>query len=135
VPEKVTEWIHHDKCLAFIATPKKTELDAGRVIDETSEVKVKDEAWVVTWWYNDGHTTRGFECSVDVEPRGPGGVLLMEREVRLAEAAGEGRAHLLGGDEDVAIGGPDEDPRVPETMEAGCSRAFSSDGLVEAQLA
>ena len=81
VPEKVTEWIHHDKCLAFIATPKKTELDAGRVIDEKSEVKVKDEALVVTWWYNDGHTTRGFECSVDVEPRGPGGVLLMEREI------------------------------------------------------
>ena len=35
----------------------------------------------MTWWYNDGHTTRGFECSVDVEPRGPGGVLLMEREI------------------------------------------------------
>jgi dsRNA-specific ribonuclease len=63
--------------LAFIVTPKKTESEAGRVIDEKSEVKIQDDGLVVTWWYKG----RAFECSVDIKPDGPGGVVLMEREI------------------------------------------------------
>jgi dsRNA-specific ribonuclease len=81
LPNKVTEWTHQHRCLAFIVTPKKTDFQAGRVIDEKSEVKIKDEGLAVTWWYKDDHTSRAFECSVDIKPHGPGGVVLMEREI------------------------------------------------------
>jgi dsRNA-specific ribonuclease len=81
LPNKVGEWLHHHKCLAHIVTPKKTEFDACRVIDEKSEVKSEEEDWVVNWSYNDGHANRCFECSVDVEPRGSAGVVMLEREI------------------------------------------------------
>jgi dsRNA-specific ribonuclease len=81
VPNKVVEWTHQHRCLAFIVQPKKTESEAGRVIDETSEVEIQDQGLVVTWWYKKDNTSRAFECSVDIKPHGPAGVVLMEREI------------------------------------------------------
>jgi hypothetical protein len=81
VPNRVTEWLHHNKRLAFLVTPKNCDLETSQVIDEKSDVEIKDEAFVVKWWYRDGHTTRCFQCSVDFQPLGAGGVVLTECEI------------------------------------------------------
>ena len=71
LPNTVTEWIHHQKCLAFIVTPKKSEAECAKYMDEYSHVEAAEEG---LWWtYGD----RSFECSVEVIP---GGILLLERE-------------------------------------------------------
>jgi hypothetical protein len=81
LPNKVTEWLHNGRCLAFIVTPKKSQLEACVVIDSKSDVEIKDKAFVVKWWYKDGHTTRCFECSMELELGGATGAVLMEREI------------------------------------------------------
>ena len=118
----------------------------------------------MNWWYNDGHTTRGFECSVDFEPRGPGGVVLTEPEITDLRRPQE-KEELIYSEEMKTLSSPAlttsweqgfpmpyqgmdwlkhnsrkamREPshmRAPEILGAGCSRAFSSDGLAEAQLA
>ena len=81
LPNKVTEWIHNHKCLAWIVASHSTDLDVCRLIDQKSSVNLTCDGSAVTWQYNDGHTTRCFECSVHFVPHGPVGLVLTEREI------------------------------------------------------
>jgi hypothetical protein len=86
LPNKVAEWIHFGKCLAWIVRPKICVIEAGQIIDHDSEVSVSEERQVVMCLYNKGSISRCFEYLVYFKSHGPAGVVLMEREI--TDAAG-----------------------------------------------
>lgn len=77
LPNKVTEWIHHCKCLAFIVTPKKSESSVAQHVEEQANTEISDtqEEGPVRWRYHEHQ----LECTVETVS---GGVLLMEVEIR-----------------------------------------------------
>ena len=74
LPNKVVEWIHHQKCLSFIVTPKKNGDHPAKTIDVNSEVDDHSDDTSVMWTYEN----HKFKCWVQDTPFG---IALMEEDV------------------------------------------------------
>ena len=70
LPNKIMEWLHHQKCIAFIVTPTRRETDAGKTIDALCSVDTPQET-KVRWSYG----ADAFECRMETVP---GGILFVE---------------------------------------------------------
>jgi hypothetical protein len=89
LPNKVAEWMHFGKSLAWIVTPKVGRFEANQIIDNDSDVLVSEEKRVVTCLCRTGSIPRRFEYSVYVKAHGPASVVLMEREITDAAVPSE----------------------------------------------